>query len=294
MVTDDVELIAAYFTLSGDVYPFAPTQISPFPFRDRVEAAARAGWKGFGMIADDVEATAAKIGYGEMKSILAANAMKYVELEFLVDWHAQGERRKRSDEQRQRLLKIADTFGARNIKVGPGLGEDVDHPRPEELVPDIPRMRDAFGELCRDAARFGTAIVLEIMPFGNVRTIAEGRAIVEGANQPNGALLLDIWHLARGGIDYREIRTIPQLFVGSIELDDADKEVVDTLWHDTIHCRRLPGKGSLNPRAFIAEVRSAGYRGPWGVEILSESFRKLPLAEMAKQAFQATMLQFKE
>ncbi len=48
MAAENIELIAAYFTLAGDAYPFGPTQISPFPFRDRVEAAARAGWKGMG------------------------------------------------------------------------------------------------------------------------------------------------------------------------------------------------------------------------------------------------------
>lgn len=292
MPRENIELIAAYFTLAGDVYPFGPTQISPFPFRDRVEAAARAGWKGIGMIPDDVEATAAKIGHAEMKRILAANGIKYVELEFLVDWYLDGERRTKSDESRRRLLTIAETFGARNIKVGPGLGQDVNHPRPEELVPDIPRMRDAFAELCRDAANHGTAVVLEIMPFGNVRTIEAGRAIVEGANQPNGGLLLDIWHMARGGIDYNDIKTIPLRFISSIELDDADDEVVGSLWNDTIHRRRLPGEGKLNPRAFIAAVQSTGYRGPWGVEILSETFRKLPLADMAKRSFETTMAQF--
>jgi hypothetical protein len=39
-------------------------------------------------------------------------------------------------------------------------------------------------------------------------------------------------------------------------------------------------------------VQTAGYRGPWGVEILSESFRKLPLTEMAQKSFEATMEQF--
>ena len=32
MTADNIDLIAAYFTLAGDVYPFGPTQISPFPF----------------------------------------------------------------------------------------------------------------------------------------------------------------------------------------------------------------------------------------------------------------------
>src|SRR6202049_4816944 len=136
------ELIAAYFTLAGDAYSFGPSQISPFPFRDRVEAVARAGWKGIGMIPDDVDATAAKIGHAEMKRILAANGIKYFELEFLVDWYLDGERRKISDAYRRRILAIAETFGARNVKVAPGLPQDVRHPRPVELVPDIPRMQE--------------------------------------------------------------------------------------------------------------------------------------------------------
>ena len=80
MMAENIELTAAYYTLAGDVYPFGPTHVSPFPFRDRVEAAARAGWKGIGLIIFD--ATAAKIGHAEMTRILHANDMKYVELEF--------------------------------------------------------------------------------------------------------------------------------------------------------------------------------------------------------------------
>jgi sugar phosphate isomerase/epimerase len=292
MTAESIELTAAYYTLAGDVYPFGPTHVSPFPFRDRVEAAARAGWKGMGLILDDVNATAAKLGHAEMKRILAANGIKYVELEFLVDWYLDGERRNQSEEYRRKILGIAKLFGARNVKVAPGLPEDIRNPRPKELVPDVPRMQEAFVGLCRDAAAHGTAIVLEIMPFSNVRTLETGRAIVEGANQPNGFLLIDIWHLARGGVDYKGIGKIPERFIGSIELDDADREVVGSLWDDTIHRRRLPGQGALDVPAFINAVQSAGYSGPWGVEILSETFRRLPLPEMARRSFDATLKQF--
>ena len=168
MAAENIELIAAYFTLAGDAYPFQPARSVLSPFQTGRGGSPR--WmEGHGdFIPDDVDATAAKIGHAEMKRILAANGIKYVELEFLVDWHLDGERRKKSDELRARLLAIAEIFGARNIKVGPGLGKDVHHPRPEELVPDIPRVQEAFAGLCRDAAKHGTAIVLEIMPFGNV------------------------------------------------------------------------------------------------------------------------------
>jgi hypothetical protein len=51
------------------------------------------------------------------------------------------------------------------------LPENIRDPRPEELLPDVQRMQEAFVGLCRDAAAHGTAVVLEIMPFSNVRTL---------------------------------------------------------------------------------------------------------------------------
>ena len=49
-MTTNIELLAAYFTIAGDIYPLGPTEISPFPFGDRVEAAARAGYEAWASI----------------------------------------------------------------------------------------------------------------------------------------------------------------------------------------------------------------------------------------------------
>ena len=116
---------------------------------------------------------------------------------------------------------------------------------------------------------------------------------MEGANQPNGGILLDIWHLARGNQSFDLIRDIPGQFIGSIELDDAPLVMEsETLWEDTIYKRRLPGEGDLDVKAFIAAVQSTGFDKAWGVEILSDTFRKLPLDQMAQKAFDATAAQF--
>jgi sugar phosphate isomerase/epimerase len=288
----EIELIAGYWTIAGDSYPLAPSEISPHSFEERVEVAARAGWKGIGLLLADLAATAARIGVAEMRRILDAHGIEHVELEFVVDWFRDGERRRKSDAYRREILAMAEKLRARDVKIAPGLGVDIAHPAPEDLVPDIPRMTEAFAAFCRDAAEHGTNVVLEIMPFSNVRTLEVGRAIVEGANHPNGALLLDLWHIARGGIPYSEIAGLPGRLIGSVELDDADAEVIGTLWDDTIHRRRLPGEGALDCRAFVEAVQATGFRGAWSVEVISETFRKRPLEEMARAAFEATMAQF--
>ncbi|RMR33925.1 Xylose isomerase domain protein TIM barrel [Pseudomonas syringae pv. coriandricola] len=284
MSNQNVELLAAYFTLSGDVYPFGPTEVSPFAFRDRVEAAAEAGYKGVGLIHVDLMSTVDRIGFREMRHILEANGIKHIEFEFLTDWYLDGEARRASDKMRAELFKAAQELGARAVKTAPVLHQ-------EEA--NIPLMVEHFGNLSAEAATFGTDIVLEIMPFSNVRTIDTALALVQGANHDNGKLLLDIWHLARGGVDFSEIARIPAKFIGSVELDDADKYAVEPLWQDTIHRRRLPGEGVLDVPGFIKAIQATGYAGPWGVEVLSEVVRKLPLQEMAQRTFETTMSQFK-
>lgn len=224
MSNQNVELLAAYFTLSGDVYPFGPTEISPFAFRDRVEAAAQAGYKGVGLIHVDLMSTVDRIGFREMRHILEANGIKHIEFEFLTDWYLDGEARRASNKMRAELFNAAQELGARAVKTAPGLHQ-------EEA--NIPLMVEHFGNLSAEAATYGTDIVLEIMPFSNVRTIDTALALVQGANHDNGKLLLDIWHLARGGVDFSEIARIPGKFIGSVELDDADKYAVEPLWQDT-------------------------------------------------------------
>lgn len=284
MKTSNVELLAAYFTLAGDVYPFGPTEISPFSLRERAEAASAAGWKGMGLIHADLMAKAQKLQMSEIRQIFADNGMKHLELEFLVDWYLDGDRRVASDKFRREILEAAGEIGARSLKVAAGLFDDA--------PPDLPRMRDEFARVCEDAAQYGVQVVLEVQPFSNIKTLEHGLAIVEGANQPNGGLLLDQWHMVRGGISNPQIAAMPGRFIKSIELDDADRELNGSLWEDTIYHRKLCGEGSFDTSAFIQAVRTAGYDGPFGVEILSETFRKLPLQVMAQSAFDTTMRQF--
>jgi sugar phosphate isomerase/epimerase len=284
MSTQPIELLASYFTLAGDVYPFGPTEISPFSLQERAEAAAKAGWKGLGFAHADLMVTAKKIGLKTAKQILDDNGIKHRELEFLVDWYLDGDRRKASDTARHEMLEAAAAIGARKIKIAPGLHD--------YTPPNIPLMRDAFAGVCEDAAKYDVTIVMEIMPFSNVATIDNALAIIAGANQPNGGILVDNWHIQRGGMDYSEIAKIPPQFLKAVELDDAAEEIQGSLWDDTIFHRLLCGEGCFNPPAFIKEVQKVGYDGYYGVEILSQTFRKLPLEEMARRAFETSMAQF--
>lgn len=287
MSTSKPELLAAYWTLAGDVYPGAPTEVSPYSLQARAEAAAKAGYTGMGLVHADLVANTTSMGLAGIKRVLDDHGIRHVEVEFLSDWFVPSSdlRRKASDQARRELLEAAAALGARNLKISPELFAT--------QAPDIALLRDEFARLCEEGRQAGTTVVMEMMPFTNVRTIDTAMEIIARADQPNGGLLLDIWHLVRGGMDYSEIAKIPARFLKAIELDDADEKIVGTLFEDTRFSRRLCGEGTFDVPAFLKEVVAAGFNAPYyGVEIISETYRKQPLDVMARSSYESTIRQF--
>ena len=97
----NVELMNLFWTTAG-VYP-GRGEISRFDFKDRVQAAARAGFKGIGIWHTDLEQILKYRTLKEMKRILDDNGIKHVELEFITDWFLDGARKSESDSRKKRL-----------------------------------------------------------------------------------------------------------------------------------------------------------------------------------------------
>ncbi|MGH1483598.1 MAG: sugar phosphate isomerase/epimerase family protein [Geminicoccales bacterium] len=280
------ELIATYWSMIGDCSPDGPSQVSPIDFRERVEMARKVGYVGIGFVHADVMSVSARLGFDEMKRILDDNGMNYVEVEMITDWFVTDERRKRSDEVRKDLLHAAERLGAWHIKIGGDFDNDGKNDWPMD------HMIREYEILCGEAADAGTRLSLEIVPFANLATIEQGLALWNGAGVGNGGILVDIWHIVRGGMSYDQVRQMPKEAITAVELNDALPDIQGTLVHDTLHCRELPGDGFFDVPAFLHALRDAGYEGPYGVEILSDKHRQLPLFEQANQGFEATMKQF--
>jgi sugar phosphate isomerase/epimerase len=281
-MNDAPKLIASAFTVAGNVAPLAGNTVSPHPLEERAQAAAQAGYVGIGLANDDLDELIAKHGYAEIKSIITDAGLAYLEFEVLLDWFADGERRIASDIERNKLLNAAEKLGTYQIKIG---GDITGTSWPLE------RMNESFVELSRQAGDAGTRVSIEIFPDSNIRDLPTAIAIAQGADPRHGGLLLDIWHLTRGGIPYADIATIPPEYIKHIELNDAGPQE-GSIMEDTLLRRRLPGEGDFDVPAFLRAVADTGYNGLYGVEILSDEQRAMFPAEAAQRSFDATMRQF--
>lgn len=50
----------------------------------------------------------------------------------------------------------------------------------------------------------------------------------------------------------------------------------------------MPGDGALDTAGFIAAMLKAGWEGGWGVEIISDELRALPVGQGVQQVFDKT------
>jgi len=278
----EVELLASYWTIAGGALPHTDQEFSPFDFKDRVEAAAKAGFMGMGFWHADLEHILERRSLKEMKRILDNSGIKHIELEFLTDWFLNGERKKKSDVQKQKLLAAAEALGAHHVKVGDFSRE---HCNMQQLI-------ESFASLCADAAEHGTKIGFELMPFSMIDTLTESLMMIDGAGKENGGIVLDLWHIAKLGIPFAALRKIPRRFIVGVELGDGTFAAPWSLHEDTVNHRRFCGEGEFEVKSFVQTVQETGYSGPWGIEVLSEELRHWPLEDLATRAFQTTMQQF--
>ena len=105
-----------------------------------------------------------------IRTILAEYGMKYLELEFLIGWIAEGEEYAQAEIALDDMLAAAQALDVRHLKIGPDM-----HAKKWAMQ----RMIDRFGRLCDKAAVYGTAVVLEPVPWSNVADLETAVALVE-------------------------------------------------------------------------------------------------------------------
>ncbi|HEY7732591.1 MAG TPA: sugar phosphate isomerase/epimerase [Gaiellaceae bacterium] len=279
------EIVGLYWTTSGPVEVHFGREWSLFDLRDRCEQAARVGFAGIGLWHADLEHVLEKRTLAEVRQLCDDNGLRQLELEFLGDWFLDpgDERRRASDERRALLFDAAAELPAHHIKVGNLAGTPC----------ELPQVVEAYGELCADAAKHTDAkIVYEFMPYDvTVNDIDSALAVVEGANAPNGGLAFDTWHLGKLRLEPDDLRRIPPRFVSWVELCDGPYEYAEDRLDEVINRRRLPGDGEFPVAEYVAVFRELGYDGPWGVEVLSEELRNLPIEQIFDRAYEATSAQ---
>lgn len=265
-------LVATCWTTS-QVRPLDLPETSPYPVAERVAAVADGGWYGMGLAQADLQVVRDTVGFAELRAMTDQAGLQHVEVELLSGWE-RGDTGWRPTWEL--LLDAAEALGAPHIKLGTTVGPAAD---------DLSGFVGPLRRLAEEAADRGTRVALEPMPFSAVASVPAGAELVQAVGSPACGLVVDAWHVFRAGTPLDELlRRVPGELVFAVELDDADAQVVGTLFDDTLDRRRRCGEGDLDLVGLVGTLRALGFDGPWGVEILSVEHRSLPLSVALRRA----------
>jgi sugar phosphate isomerase/epimerase len=224
----------------------------------------------------------------DIKSVFEHSGLRYLELSYLAiadHCAAAASVRQEAERRRAMILEAAQTLGARHIKVITA-GERT----------EVARLADAFAELCSQAAKCTDALlVYEFLPpvlDANMAKFQDAIALVQKVAQPNARLLLDTWQLTKAGLSPADMRIVPIGSIGWVELADGLIEASSSVAEEAVGDRRLPGEGEFDIGGYIDAWRARGYDGPWGVEVMSDALRRLPIEEQYRRAYETSRAQF--
>lgn len=270
------QLVATAWTSAGDVSPMCVPATSPVPIADRLAAIADAGYCGLGLITDDLIAIRDSIGFDALRVLVSDAGFSHFEIEMLERWWIPRGQPGHTYDVRSLLFEAADALGPVQIKIGSEIGTRLSDP----LALGAP-----LRELAEQAAAHGTRVAIEAMPFSAISTVPMGAEIIASAGHPAAGLLVDAWHVFRAGTTLDELRAAlrPEMIFGA-ELNDGAPDVVGTLITDTVDNRMFCGEGCFDLIGLTTLLRDLGFDGPWGVEIMSTSFRRLPVGQALKLA----------
>lgn len=266
------DLICSSYTIAG-VMP-GEARASRHEFADRARACAAAGYRGMSVhFRDYAEQRRAGLSDERLRLALSDNGLVAGDIEFLSDWFLDGAEAKIARANEAAAFAAAEALGAKAINVGGDLGG---------RGVAAGAMRDRFAALCERAERRGLCVALEIVAWGNVATIAQAMAIIDGL--ANARLALDCWHLARGGVALSDLAATPGALVSCVQINDAPAVPAAPLPEDTR--RRLPcGEGALDIIGFLRAIEAMGVHAPISVEIINADLNALSAEDAARLSF---------
>jgi sugar phosphate isomerase/epimerase len=109
----------------------------------------------------------------------------------------------------------------------------------------------------------------------NLPTFGAAVDLIRAVGHPRAGLAVDIYQLARSGDD--DFALLPALLEGvPVAVVELGTRPWTPTWSDRAASRAA---GDLDMAGFVAAMIDAGWTGFWGVEIIADELRALPVAQ---------------
>ena len=237
-----------------------------------IELAAQAGFRGVELRLADLEAYPAAGGTPRaLARALGEAGLCLIRIAFPLGWQGSEDQDRR---ERFEGIRRALEWG------GASSAETVGGPLAIQRM-DARRAAADLRELAALAGAAGLRLSMEFLGFAETwKDLRSAWTLVEQAGTGNVDLLLDTFHLYRGGTELADLRLLPADRVALVHITDAPAVPRETL-EDA--ARLLPGHGGLDIRGMLRAIHAHGYRGWYSLEVLGPAAWDRDPAEVARE-----------
>ena len=253
-------------------YCLNSSTIRPTPLLEKIRVAGAAGYEGIELWSDDLTKHVEEGGsLQEVKQALADAGLQVPTLIALHGWlGSTGKAHTEALEEAKRCMAQAVEVGAPHIIASP----------PMEPF-DLGRGGADYRELLEIGREIGVAPAMEFLGFmKSVYTIDQAWRIVEEADHPDSTIVMDPFHILRGGGPIESISRVPGEKVAIWHWNDVPtgKPVAEQTDADRV----LPGEGIGPLREIERLALEQGYEGFVSLELFNPELWERDAEEVAR------------
>lgn len=247
--------------------------IRPTPLLDKIRIAAEAGYEGIELWFNEVEEYLAEGGkLTTISDAIKDSGLAIPTMIMLRDWwSATPEEYPQVFQTCSDRIKLAATLGAEHVVACPFLGKN----------PDYELGAERYRELLEAGIEAGAKPAVEFLGFVEAVTkIEDALQVVEKSGHPQATLVLDPFHVFRGGGSMEVISQLKPEQIAISHFNDAVESIPRETQRDPD--RVLPGDGDLDLVHYCRLLKQIGYDGWLSLELFREDLWQQDPLEVAQ------------
>jgi 2-keto-myo-inositol isomerase len=254
--------------------------IRPASLLDKLAIAAESGYAAIELWNDDLTQFEQQGGsLEEIKRRTQDLGLAVPSVIALFGWmQSEGESKREALEEARRRMAQAATVGAPRI---------VASPVPDNQSLDIGHAAARYRELLELGEHMGVSPAMEFLGFfRNVYQLEQAVAIARQADHPDASIVLDPFHLYRGGSGFGGLTTLSDMNISICHFNDSPSTPPQFEQGDGD--RIYPGDGILPLVQMLHDLTAIGYDGYLSVELFNPNYWQQDLRKVARIAREKT------
>ena len=252
--------------------------IRPASLMDKIRITGEVGYDAIELWSDDLTKYEEENGSldGVVKA-LADNGLEVITLIALHGWmDAVGEKYQECLEEARRRMRQAAAVGSPYIIASP----------PRNVV-DLHLGAQRYKQLLEIGREYGVKPSMEFLGFvDGVNQIKDAWQVVTEADDPDGTIIMDVFHIYKGGSPLDDLRKIPGDKMSIFHFNDApDSPPIE---QQTDANRVHPGDGVAPLGEMLKIIRESGYQGVISLELFNPSYWEQDPKEVARIGLEKT------